>query len=224
MSYQGVFFDFDYTLGDSTPAIVEGYRTGFSALGLEPPTVEQVRATVGMTLQDGFSLITGDHDPEHQELFFQAFRRTVGVKAEGAGRRLMIEGTILFPGAAELLRALKNAGVRTAIVSTKPGSTIRSIFSHQGLEGLPDLIVGGDEVQRAKPDPEGLDLALERLGLRSERVLFCGDTIIDAATAQAGGCGFCAVLNGTTKAEAFVPFPLVHIAPDLDDLRSWLNV
>ena len=224
MSYQGVFFDFDYTLGDSTPAIVEGYRMGFAALGLDPPTVEQVRTTVGMTLQDGFSLITGDRDPERQETFFRAFRRTVGVKAEGEGRRLMIEGTVLFPGAAELLRALKNAGVRTAIVSTKPGPTIRRIFAHQGLEDLPDLIIGGDEVQRTKPDPEGLDLALERLGLRSERVLFCGDTVIDAATAQAGGCAFCAVLNGTTGAEAFARFPLVHIAPDLDDLRAWLKV
>ena len=40
MKYQGVFFDFDYTLGDSTPAIAEGYRLGFAALGLDPPTVD----------------------------------------------------------------------------------------------------------------------------------------------------------------------------------------
>lgn len=37
MKYQGVFFDFDYTLGDSTPAIAEGYRQGFAELGLDPP-------------------------------------------------------------------------------------------------------------------------------------------------------------------------------------------
>ena len=36
MKYQGVFFDFDYTLGDSTPAIAEGYRLGFLELGLDP--------------------------------------------------------------------------------------------------------------------------------------------------------------------------------------------
>ena len=65
---------------------------------------------------------------------------------------------------------------------------------------------------------------LEKLGLRSEQVLFCGDTVIDAATAQAGGCDFCAVLNGTTKADAFERFPCVHTAPDLAELKRWLKV
>ena len=224
MKYQGVFFDFDYTLGDSTPAIAEGYRLGFAALGLDPPTVDEVRTTIGLTLADGYSLLTGDHDPERQEAFYSTFQHTVGVKAQGEGRTLMIEGTTLFPGAVELLQALRDQGVRTAIVSTKPGETIRSIFDHQGRLDLLDLVVGGDEVHHSKPHPEGLRMALERLGLGSEQVLFCGDTVIDAATAQAGGCEFCAVLNGTTKAPAFERFPSVHIAQDLTDLKDWIAV
>ncbi len=224
MSYHGVFFDFDYTLGDSTAAIAEGYRLGFLALGLDPPTEEQVRHTVGLTLADGYALLTGDHNPERQEAFYHSFQHTVGVEAGGEGRRLMIEVTTLFPGAEELLLALKHAGVRTAIVSTKPGSTIRRIFEHQGRKDLLDLVVGGDEVTQAKPHPQGLRLALERLGLSAEQVLFCGDTVIDAATAQAGGCDFCAVLNGTTKADAFERFPCVHTAPDLAELKRWLKV
>lgn len=224
MRYHGVFFDFDYTLGDSTAAIAEGYRLGFLELGLDPPTVEQVRHTVGLTLADGYSLLTGDHDPERQEAFYHSFQHTVGVKAGGEGRRLMIEETSLFPGAEELLEALKNAAIRTAIVSTKPGTTIRRIFEHRGRPELLDLVVGGDEVTQAKPHPQGVRLALEQLGLRAEQVLFCGDTVIDAATAQAGGCDFCAVLNGTTKADAFERFPCVHIAPDLAELKNWLKV
>ena len=224
MKYQGVFFDFDYTLGDSTPAIAEGYRLGFAALGLDPPTVDDVRTTIGLTLADGYSLLTGDHDPERQKMFYRTFQDTVGVKAQGEGRTLMIEGTTLFPGAVELLQALKGRGVRTAIVSTKPGETIRRIFEYQGQLELLDLVVGGDQVFHSKPHPEGLQMALERLRLGSEQVLFCGDTVIDAATAQAGGCEFCAVLNGTTKAPAFERFPYVHIAQDLDELKNWLKV
>lgn len=224
MDYQGVFFDFDYTLGDSTAAIAEGYRLGFEALGLAPPTVEQVRRTVGMTLEDGYTLITGDADPGRQAAFVHQFHITVGTEAHGPGRRLMIEGTALLPGAAELLSALKGAGVHTAIVSTKPGDTIRQIFDHQGRLALLELVVGGDEVSRNKPDPEGLRLALARLGLAPEQVLFCGDTVIDAATARAGGCDFCAVLNGTTPAEAFADYPHVYIADSLPALRDWLGV
>lgn len=224
MDYQGVFFDFDYTLGDSTDAIAEGYRRGFTALGLPLPTVEQVRATVGLRLEDGYTLITGDDNPARQAEFHRLFANSVGVNAQGEDRRLMIEGTRLLPGAAELLAALRGAGVHTAIVSTKPGDTLRQIFAYQGKLDLLELVIGGDEVSRNKPDPEGLGLALERLGLEAGQVLFCGDTVIDAATAQAGGCDFCAVLNGTTPREAFAAYPRVHIAEDLPGLQRWLNV
>lgn len=224
MSYQGVFFDFDYTLGDSTEAIAEGYRRGFAAMGLPQPTVEQVRATVGMRLEDGYTFLTGDAGAGRQAEFHRLFAGSVGVNAQGEDRKLMIEGTRLLPGAVELLSALRAAGVRAAIVSTKPGNTIRQIFEHQGQLDLLDLVIGGDEVARSKPDPEGLGLALGRLGLTADRVLFCGDTVIDAATARAGGCDFCAVLNGTTPGAAFGDYPYVHIAENLADLQVWLGL
>ena len=224
MRYQGVFFDFDYTLGDSTDAIAEGYRRGFAALGQPEPTVEQVRATGGMRLEDGYTFITGDRNPDRQAEFHRLFMYSVGVKAQGEDRKLMIEGTKLLPGAVELLTALKGAGIPAAIVSTKPGDTIRNIFRYQGHFDLLTLVIGGDEVTRYKPDPEGVKLALDRLGLTADRVLFCGDTVIDAATARAGGCDFCAVLNGTTPREAFADYPHVHIADDLRNLQNWLGL
>ena len=136
----------------------------------------------------------------------------------------MIEKTRLFPGTAELLTAIKEAGVTVAIVSTKTGSIIGRIFEHHGLGHLPSLIIGGEHVTRPKPDPQGLLSALEQLGLKPEEVLFCGDTVIDAKTAQAAGTDFCAVLNGTTPAEEFAEYPNVYIAPDLPDLQSWLGL
>lgn len=224
MEYRGVLFDFDYTLADSTLAIAEGYRKGMEALGWPPPTEEQVRHTVGMTLEDGYALLTGDHDPERQRAFFSHFQHQVGIKATGAGRKLMIEGTRLFPGTEELLVALKEQGVQVAIVSTKPRQTIQRILVYRELERLVDLVVGGEDVSRAKPDPEGMEFALEKLGLDRTETLFCGDTVIDAATAQGGGLDFCAVLNGTTPATDFANYPHVHIAQDLWGLKQWLEL
>lgn len=224
MNYQGVFFDFDYTLGDSTPAITAGYQRGFQALGHEPPTVDQVRPTVGLTLFDGYTRLTGDHDEGRRQEFYRQFQLAVGKLADREGQAIMIEGTQLFPGTAELLSELRGQGIRTAIVSTKPGITLRQIFAFRKLDHLLDLVVGGDEVAHAKPDPEGLRFALNRLGLTAEQTLFCGDTVIDAATAQAAGCDFCAVLNGTTPGSAFTDYPHVYIAEDLHSLRRWLNL
>lgn len=223
MRYQAVLFDFDYTLGDSTGPIAMGYRGGLAAMGWPEPTVEQVRPTIGHTLQDGYTMLTGDDNEDRRNEFFHRFQEAVGEQAVLRGDAAMIVETKLFPGARELLASLKEAGVAAGIVSTKLGATIRAIFTHNGVEGVWPVI-GGEDVVRAKPDPQGLNTALAQLGLRPGQVLFCGDTIIDARTARAAGTDFCAVLNGTTPADAFEAFPHVHIAPDLWDLKGWLGL
>jgi len=224
VKYRAILFDFDYTLGDSTPAIVIGYQTGMTAMGWPAPTEAQVRPTIGMTLQNGYTMICGDENEERRKEFFERFQDAVGVRAVNKGILTMVEKTRLFPGTAELLTAIREAGVTVGIVSTKTGSIIEKIFAHQKLDHLPALIIGGEHVTRPKPDPQGLLSALERLGMQAEEVLFCGDTVIDAKTAQAAGCEFCAVLNGTTPAEEFEAYPHVHIAPALPELQSWLGL
>ena len=140
-------------------------------------------------------------------------------------RELQAKGQVsLFPGAGELLSALRAAGVATAVVSTKHTDTLERIFARHGLDQMFSFVIGGDRGSRPKPDPEGLHLAMTKLGLKPEQVLFCGDTVIDAQAAKSAGVDFCAVLNGTTPAAAFAPYPSVHIAPDLPDLRRWLGL
>ena len=77
MKYQGVFFDFDYTIGDSTYPITVGYRQGLAAMGWPEPTVDQVRHTVRYTLMDGYTMLTGDPDPDRQQQFYQLFQQAV---------------------------------------------------------------------------------------------------------------------------------------------------
>ena len=97
------------------------------------------------------------------------------------------EETFLFPGAAELLRGLRVRGVRLGIVSTKTGETIEYIMDRLGLGDCLDFVIGSSDVKHHKPHPEGLEMALDRLGLAPERVLYCGDTVLDAEAAQRAG-------------------------------------
>jgi len=214
--FQAVCFDFDYTLGDSTDSIVAGYRHGLKELGWPEPDRESIRATIGYLLEDGYTILTGDDDPEHRARFRPLF-------LEAALERQRRE-TTLFPGAEELIRGLKSKGVKVAIVSTKRGDTIQVIMERFGLMEDLELIVGSADVSRHKPDPEGLLLAMDKLGVTPEETLFCGDTVLDAGAAQNAGCPFAAVLNGTTPAEAFDSYPTRHISPDLYDLARWLEV
>lgn len=214
--YKAVCFDFDYTLGDCTDSIVAGFQYGLGQMGHPIPQREAIRATVGYPLDVSYTMLTGDADPEHQETFRAHF---VSVAVE----RQKAEAT-LFPGAVELIRGLNAAGVRTAVVSTKRSSTIGFIMDRYGLSEELSIIIGGADVEKPKPDPQGLRVAMEKLGVTPEETLFCGDTILDAGAAKNAGCDFAAVLLGTTREEGFAGFSPVHFAPSLPDLACWLGL
>lgn len=213
--YRAVCFDFDYTLADATDSIVAGFQHGFTQMGWPAPDRETVRGTIGYLLEDAYTMLTGDSDPVRRAQFRPLF-------LEVAKERQRRE-TVLFPGAEELLRALHSHGVKTAIVSTKRGDTIQYIMERCKLMDQLEFVIGSEDVHAPKPDPQGLNMALERMGLSPKELLFCGDTVLDAGAAKNAGCPFCAVLNGTTPAEDFADFRPVHIAPDLFELRQWLE-
>ena len=215
MVFHGVFFDFDYTLGDATEAIVTGFRYGFEQMGLPEPEREAVRRTIGMTLEDGNTTLTGDHRPEQRARFRQLYTEKAAP--------LQVQVTKLFPGAAELLSALKEAGIPAGVVSTKRTDTLGAVLEARGVRQYLVSLTGGDKVDRPKPDPQGLLAALHELGLKPEEVLYCGDTLIDAETAHRAGTHFCAVLNGTTTRQDFEAssLPMDHAAEDLPDLKRW---
>ena len=177
--YSAVCFDFDYTLGDSTDSIVAGFQYGFERLGHPIPDRETVRGTIGYLLEDAYTMLTGDRDPERQARFRAYFLEVAKPRQR--------EETFLFPGAAELLRGLRVRGVRLGIVSTKTGETIEYIMDRLGLGDCLDFVIGSSDVKHHKPHPEGLEMALDRLGLAPERVLYCGDTVLDMRATQRQG-------------------------------------
>ena len=209
-------FDFDYTLGDATASIYEGFCHGFEKMGYPRPELEAVRRTVGHMLEDEFTMITGEADPGKRADFRRWFQEKVA--------DTQAEKTVLLPGAEALLTALHARGVRLGVVTSKRGETLRKILSRYGLLEVMDFTIGGEQVSVPKPDPEGLDMGIASLGLDKAEVLYCGDTTIDAGTARNAGVDFAAVLNGTTPASAFDAYPSVHIAPDLPELKDWLGV
>ncbi len=216
MKYRGIFFDFDYTLGDATEAIVAGFLYGLHCMGYrEMPSREDIRHTVGLVLKDGFTQLTGVTDEAQRDAFTVRYR-SICTPAQ-------IATAVLCDGARELLEDLRAKGVRLAVVSSKPKAILTQILERHDILKLLDFVIGPDQLPRPKPDPAGILAALEATGLERGEILYCGDTVIDAGAAQNAGVDFCAVLNGTTPAEDFAAFPHVHIAPTLPELHGWLD-
>jgi phosphoglycolate phosphatase-like HAD superfamily hydrolase len=85
------------------------------------------------------------------------------------------------------MRALAGAGVSLAIVSSDDRSAIDAAITALGLEGLLATVVSGDEGFAPKPAPDSLAEAVRRLGLAPARVLYVGDSEVDAAAGRAAG-------------------------------------
>ena len=207
MHYKACLFDFDYTLGDATEGIVASMNYAFGQLGLPVQDREAIRKTIGMHLSEAFARLTTLEDPGQAARFQQAFRE----KAD----QVMTRCTVLFPEAVPVLRRLRTEGIMTGIVTTKFRYRIVELLEAMQITDLVDVIVGGEDVGRPKPDPEGLLLAIDRLGLPKELVLYTGDSTIDAKTAAAAGVDFVAVTTGTTSREEFAPYPNIRVVHNL---------
>ncbi len=105
----------------------------------------------------------------------------------------------LRPKAGEFLSALKEAEIKTGLVSNIGQRTLRKAFAKLKLDGLFNVVVNRNDVQNLKPDNEGILLALDRLGAAKEQSLFIGDSLDDIQAARAAGIKAMIILGGENK-------------------------
>lgn len=188
--YSAVIFDFDYTLGDTTNGIVQSANYALKTLGHAEKSVDEIKRTIGLSLKDTFAALTDSRDEEQSERFTALFRE----KAD----EVMTDSAALYDRVPDILRELHKTH-KIGIVTTKFHYRIEAILKKFGVCELVDVIIGGEDVSREKPDPEGLLKAVDALGARKSETLYVGDSLVDARTAMDAGVGFAAVTTGTTS-------------------------
>lgn len=93
---------------------------------------------------------------------------------------------VWMPGADTLLREVRSAGMRTALVTMSPRPIV-DVVLRRVPPGFFDFVVCLDDVVITKPHPEAYLRALEGLGLRAEETIALEDSIPGAAAANAAG-------------------------------------
>lgn len=205
---KAVVFDFDYTLGDSSNGIIASVNYALEKMEYVQAEDEAIKKTIGLSLAKTLEALTGN--AEDGIVFEKYFKE----KAD----EVMVAGTTLYKGVREMLTSLHTQGIKLAIVTTKYHYRIEQILAVNHIENLIDEIIGGDDVKNPKPDPEGMELLSERLGIGAENMLYVGDSIVDAKTAKAAGAEFIAVLTGTTKEKEFAAYPCKKILTEAAEL------
>lgn len=185
LSPQALVFDLDGTLIDSRRDITAAINRMRGELEFPPLALEQVVTMVGegarllveRALGPGFT-------PEEVD---RALARYLVHYWD-----VCLETTGPYPGVPEMLAALSKR-YPLALLSNKGEALSRKILDCLGLSPLFREILGGDTLPTRKPDPSGLLLVAERLGVSAGKLLLVGDTWVDAETAANAGCLFALV-------------------------------
>lgn len=192
---RAILFDFDFTLADSSEAVIECFGAGFAALGLPAAAPDAIRRTIGLPLPEALRVLHGIEDRARAERFRAGFHTLA--------QRIMHERTRVYAPVADVIGGLREAGLATAICSTKRRDQIERILARHALGDHFDAIIGGEDVPRHKPAPDALLLAMTRLGVTPETTLYVGDHRVDAEAASHAGIDFVAVLLGPSPRADF---------------------
>ncbi len=172
-----VLFDLDGVLADSFDVWVEVLGECRARRGLASISADTVRGVWGQGIvADRDSFFPEATPAELAREYDEAFEKRVGqVKA--------------VPGAGELLRCLHRQKTPLAVVTNSPARMARAVLATLEMQPYFDVVCGGDEVARGKPDPALVELALRRLGAAPDTSLLIGDTMLDVEAARAAGVG-----------------------------------
>lgn len=207
MKYTTYLFDFDYTLADSSRGIVICFRNVLERHGHTGISDEAIKRTIGKTLEDSFSILSGITTPETLAEYKKEYVKEADT--------YMTVNTFFFPETLTVLKTLKSQGAQIGIISTKFRFRIREMVDQHFPKDFFDIIIGGEDVKQAKPDPQGIKKALRRLHRRKSETLYIGDSTVDAETAQAAKVDFVGVLNGMTTREELMVYPHRQILDNL---------
>ncbi|WP_431280428.1 HAD family hydrolase [Leifsonia poae] len=100
--------------------------------------------------------------------------------------KLDTEGVPWRPGARELLAAVKERGIPTALVTMSVRRMAEQVVAHIPFDAF-DVIVSGDEVSEAKPHPEPYLQAARLLGVEPHDAVAIEDSLVGLASAVASG-------------------------------------
>jgi phosphoglycolate phosphatase len=207
---KSIIFDFDYTLVDSSPASIECISYALSEMCLPVPSPDMIRKTIGMSLEDTLKALTRIDDQSTAK----EFRRLFTHRAD----QVMLDMIVFLQGVKPVLLELDSRGILIGIVSNKYRYRIEAFLQREHLEKLINVIVGFEDAPKPKPEPDGLLIAMNKLGRPQQQTVYVGDSLIDAETASRIDMSFIAVLTGVTTRQDFAVYSPCCIVNDLQEI------
>ncbi len=216
-----IMFDLDGTLVETAPEICDATNDTLRYFDLPEVTQKQVDDWIGhgtreLLIQalaycrqiDVAAVRTSDSLALNLAEFDKNYQKRCGTRSH------------LYPQVRETLLALRERGVKLAVVTNKEGRYTETVLHAHQLMSLLDRVVSGDTLAVKKPNPAGIESCLTQFNVPRHRALFVGDSSIDVATARNAEVTVWALPYGYNMGQ-----PIEACAPDrvIADCSALLN-
>lgn len=181
---RGVILDVDGTLVDSNDAHAHAWIEALHAFGYDI-TIERIRQLIGM---GGDNLLpSAIHIEQDSPRGKEIARKHDQIFKSDYFPRLKA-----FPQVRELVERMQREGLRIAIASSGEKDDVQKLLALAKIDDLIETSVSSADVEKSKPDPDVVQVALKRLGFDANEVVMIGDSPYDV---QAAGKAKVAVIG-----------------------------
>ena len=193
-----VLFDFDGTIMDTNDVIIGSWQHVYKTLRGQEGDLTYILSTFGEPLEYSMETSFPEVSKEESVKIYRDWQK-----------EHFLDMIHLFPGVEEMLAEVKARGYTTGIATSRLSESLHRALSHFDLYKYFDAIVAVEDIEEAKPAPNTIYKALDKLNAKPENAIMMGDSRLDILCAKNAGVpsvlvGWSATLAGKTK-EDFTP-------------------
>ena len=214
MRYQVILFDLDGTLTDPAEGITHAVTYALQNLGRPVPPYSELLRFIGPPLLEAYRDFCGMEREEAQEALrlFRAYYTTRGIHENK-----------LLPHARELLSALRRAGVKTVLATSKPEEQALAVLTDFAILDCFDAVAGSTPDQSRSKKEDVIAYALGKLGNPEPHTcLMVGDRSYDVIGASLCGMETLGVLCGYGSEEELLSAGALAVCRDLQEAEEFL--
>lgn len=215
MRIKAIVFDLDGTLLNTLEDLAAATNWALRQHDMPVRSLDEVRQFVG----NGVRRLIERAVPEGTEaqLFEQTFADFKSYYVNHCQER-----TCLYDGIHEMLRALRDCGLRLAIVSNKLQAGVDELYERYFRDTV-EVAVGERPGVPRKPAPDMVHLALRELGVSPEEAVYVGDSDVDLLTATNSGLSCISVLWGFRDRDFLLAHGATCLAKTPEDIVQLLK-
>ncbi|MEG9862333.1 MAG: HAD family hydrolase [Parvularculales bacterium] len=208
-----LIFDYDGTLADTQDAIYEALIQVAKEYNARQPDFSEISSHIGLPLEK----IIRDVLQIPEESVLESVKQYRKIYSA-----IDINLAKPFPDVIKTLNLLGSMGYSLTIASSKANEFIYRFLAKWEVEGIFDHVIGSQDVQNPKPDPEAVFTLARKTGIEPDDCLVIGDTVFDMQMGKRAGSRTCYARYGYGDDQLAGPFS-DYIIKNFDEVLEILE-